>query len=236
MKNQLGIAHAFLKFYLGLSDQDSLVLTENMESLIVKTQNTNIISQSFNYNENVEYASLSKQKEISYMQLKLEKTEYMPTLMAKINVQTNAQRNQWDFFDTKGKWYASSIFGISLQMPIWSSGERSAKVKQARIAYEQIEVKEEQLVTTLKLQYQTALNEYFNAFTVYENKDKARKVAEKIFNKTSIKFSEGMASSLDILNTQNQYLNAEREYITSATLLLKAGEELKKLLTKSINP
>jgi len=71
--------------------------------------------------------------------------------------------------------------------------------------------------------------------SVYENKDKARKVAEKIFNKTSIKFSEGMASSLDILNTQNQYLTAEQEYITSAASLLKAGEELKKLLTKSIN-
>ncbi len=236
MNNQLGIAHAFLKFYLGLSNQDSLVLTEDMESLIVKTQNSNIISRPFNYNENVEYASMSKQKEISYMQLKLEKTEYMPTLMANINLQTNAQRNQWDFFDTKGKWYASSVFGVSLQMPIWSSGKRSAKVKQAQIAYEQIEVLEEQLVTTLTLQYQTAINEYFNAYSVYENKDKARKVAEKIFTKTSIKFSEGMVSSLDILNTQNQYLNAEQEYITSATSLLKAGEELKKLLTKSINP
>ncbi len=235
MNNQLGIAHAFLKFYLGLSNQDSLVLTEDMESLIVKTQNSDIISRPFNYNENVEYASMSKQKEISYMQLKLEKTEYMPTLMANINLQTNAQRNQWDFFDTKGKWYASSVFGVSLKMPIWSSGERSAKVKQAQIAYEQIEVMEEQLVTTLTLQYQTAINEYFNAYSVYENKDKARKVAEKIFTKTSIKFSEGMVSSLDILNTQNQYLNAEQEYITSATSLLKAGEELKKLLTKSIN-
>lgn len=236
MNNQLGIAHAFLKFYLGLSNQDSLVLTEDMESLIVKTQNSNIISRPFNYNENVEYASLSKQKEIRYMQLKLEKTEYMPTLMANINLQTNAQRDEWDFFDFNGKWYASSVFGVSLQMPIWSSGERSAKVKQARIAYEQTEVLEEQLITTLTLQYQTAINEYFNAYSVYENKDKARKVAEKIFTKTSIKFSEGMVSSLDILNTQNQYLTAEQEYITSATSLLKAGEELKKLLTKSINP
>jgi len=236
MNNQLGITHAFLKFYLGLSNQDSLVLTEDMESLIVKTQNSNIISRPFNYNENVEYASLSKQKEIRYMQLKLEKTEYMPTLMANINLQTNAQRDEWDFFDFNGKWYASSVFGVSLQMPIWSSGERSAKVKQARIAYEQTEVLEEQLITTLTLQYQTAINEYFNAYSVYENKDKARKVAEKIFTKTSIKFSEGMVSSLDILNTQNQYLTAEQEYITSATSLLKAGEELKKLLTKSINP
>ena len=51
-------------------------------------------------------------------------------------------------------------------MPIWSSGERQAKVKQAKIAYEQIGVIEDQMITTLKLQYQTAINEYFNAYCV----------------------------------------------------------------------
>lgn len=236
MNNQRNIAHAFLKFYLGLSDQDSLVLTDNMESLITTRQNSTLISQPFNYQENVDYASLAKQKQISYMQVKLEKTNYMPTLSATLNLQTSAQRENWDFFDPNGAWYASSVFGVSLAMPIWSSGERRAKVKQATIAYEQMGVMEDQMINTLKLQYQTAINEYYNAYSVYENRDKSRTVAEKIFNKTSIKFSEGMASSLDILNTQNQYLTAEQEYITASSALLKAGEELKRLLTKSINP
>ena len=160
----------------------------------------------------------------------------MPSLNANINVMTNAQRNEWDFFDPDGKWYTSSAFGVSLQIPIWSSGERNAKVKQAKIAYDQIGVLENQLITSLNLQFQTAKNEYMNAVTVYRNKDKARKVAEKIFTTTSIKFSEGMASSLDILNTQNQFLSAEQDYINAALVLLKAGEELERLLTKSQMP
>lgn len=234
-ENQLNISHAFLKFYLGLDDQDSLVLTDNMQFLIEKRQNSPIITEQFNYAENVDYASLEKQREISYMKVKLEKTEYMPSLMANLNLQTTAQRNQFDFFQG-GKWYASSVFGISLAVPIWSSGERKARVKQAQIAFEQMEVMEDQLITTLKLQYQTALNEYFNAYTVYLNKDRGRKVAEKIFNTTSIKFSEGMATSLDILNTQTQFLNAEQDFINAARALLNAGAELERLLTKSINP
>ncbi|PLW93269.1 MAG: hypothetical protein C0591_14990 [Marinilabiliales bacterium] len=236
IKNQLGITHAFLKFYLGLSDQDTVILKDNMENLIDLRKNSKIISRHFNYNENVDYASLAKQKEIRWMQVKLEKTNYMPTLAANINVMTNAQRDQWDFFDPGGIWYTSSAFGVSLQIPIWSSGERDAKVKQAKIAFDQISVLEDQLITTLKLQFQTAQNEYINAFTVYKNKEKARKVAEKIFTTTSVKFTEGMASSLDILNTQNQFLSAEQDYINAALSLLKAGEELEKLLTKSINP
>jgi outer membrane protein len=234
MNNQLSITHAYLKFYLGLGDQDSLVLTDNMENLIENFQNSTVLNQPFEYKENVDYASFEKQREIRWMQVKLEKTNYMPTLAANINLQTNAQRQQWDFFDTNGKWYASSAFGVKLSLPIWSSGERHAKVKQAQIAFDQMIVKENQLITSLKLQYKSALNEYYNAVSVYENKNEARRIAEKIFNKTRTKFSEGMSSSLDILNTQNQYLNAEQQYVTSAAALLKAGEELKKLLTKSI--
>jgi len=235
MINKVTITQAYLKFYLGLTDQDSLVITDNMKTLIESMQYSGFLGQPFEYKENVDYASLSKQREISWMQVKLAKTEYLPTFMANINLQTNAQRQQWDFLSSDGKWYTSSAFGVKMSLPIWSSGQRHAQVKQAQIAYEQIQVKEDQLVTTLKLQYKSALNEYHNAMSVYNNKDEGRKVAEKIYDKTRTKFSEGMASSLDILNTQNQYLSAERDYITSASSLLKAGEVLKKLLTKSIS-
>lgn len=236
LNNQLSIAQAYLKFFLGINTQDSLILKDEMIDLIERRQNSEIIRQVFNVNENVDFVSLQKTKEIRFMQVKLEKTAYQPTLAATINLQSNAQRNTWDFFDPDGKWYTSSVFGVSLVVPIWSSGERRAKVKQAQIAYEQIEVQQDQLKVQLGLQYQTAINEYFNAFTVYQNRDRARKVAAKIFQTTSIKFSEGMASSIDILNTQNQFLDSEKAFINSGRVLLRAGQELERLLTKSINP
>ncbi|MEJ2596609.1 MAG: TolC family protein [bacterium] len=234
-ENQQNIAHAYLKFYLGLSDLDSLILVDDMQSLVDLQRSSELIASEFNFADNVDYASLEKQKQIRFMQIKLEKTEYMPTLLATLNLQTNAQRETWDFFEG-GKWYPSSAFGVNLTVPIWSSGERRARVKQAEIAFEQMEIMEDQLITSLKLQYQTAATEYYNAYLVFLNKEKARKVAEKIFNTTSIKFREGMASSLDILNTQNQYLEAERNYIDAALALLKAGEELERLLTKAQMP
>lgn len=236
LENQLSIAHAYLKFFLGLDNEDTVVLKDEMFNLIEKRKDSEIVSQIFNVNENVDYISLEKTKEIRLMQVKLEKTAYQPTLAASINLQTNAQRNSWDFFSPDGKWYASSAFGVNLIVPIWSSGERRAKVKQAQIAFEQINVQQDQLKVSLNLQYQTALNEYFNAFTVYQNRDKSRKVAAKIFQTTSIKFTEGMAGSLDILNTQNQFLESERAFIEAGRMLLQAGQELERLMTKAINP
>jgi outer membrane protein TolC len=229
-QNQLFITHAYLKFYMGLNENDSLVLTDNLASLVKKWEQSNILLQSFAYNRNIEFVSMGKQKELSSLQLNLEKMAYLPTLSANIDLQTQAQRDVWNFFDFDEKWYQSSAFRVSMKIPILSGGERKAKVKQARIAYEKIEVLEKQLETQLKLQYNTKRNEYLNAFSVYLNKEKNRKVSEKIYLKTTEKFKEGMASSLDILNTQNQFLKSQSDYINATNALLKAGLELELIL------
>ncbi len=229
-QNQLYITHAFLKFYLGLKENDSIVLTDNYENLVDKWEQSNILLQAFAYNRNVDYISMNKQKELSNLQVDLQKAAYMPTLSANINIQTQAQRDVWNFFDFDQSWYHSSAFRVSMKIPILSGGERKAKVTQARIAYEQVEVLEMQLETQLKLQYNTTRNEYLNAFSVYQNKKKTRKISEKIYLKTTEKFKEGMASSLDILNTQNQFLTTQRDYINAINALLKAGLDLELIL------
>ncbi len=231
LKNQMIISHAFLKFYLGLADTDSIVLTDDMEGIIAARHNSELLANPFNVNQNVEFRSLISQKELGWLQVKLEKASYMPSLVADLYYQTQAQRDQWDFFKS-GAWYSSSAFGVKMQIPIFSSGQRKSKVKMAQIAYDQIGVMEKQLTSSLNLQYDAAKNEYMNAYRVYENKQASRKTAEKIYIKTTQKYMEGMATSLDILNTHNQFLTTENEYINSALSLLKTGEELEKILTK----
>jgi len=233
LNNQLLIAHAYLKFYMGLNDADSLILTDNMESIIEEKNSSGILINPFVVAQNVDYRSVVKQKELSMLQVKLAKSAHLPSLSANLNYQTQAQRDQWDFFKKEGIWYNSSVFGISMKVPIFSSGMRHSKVKQAQVAYEQVEVLEMQLLSTLGIQFSKAKNEYMNAYAVYLNKQKSRITAEKIYKKTTEKYTEGLATSLDLLNTHNQFLNTENEYINAALSLLKAGEELEKILTKS---
>ncbi len=232
LKNQHIISYAYLKFYLALNDGDSIVLTDSMEDIISKKHNSNLLTNPFNFMQNVDFRSLVKQKELTWLQVKLEKSSYMPSISADLYYQTQAQRDSWNFFNSNGVWYSCSALGVKMQIPIFSSGQRRSKVKMAQIAYDKVGIMENQLITSLNLQYNAAKNEYVNAYRVYENKQKNRRIAEKIYNKTTQKYVEGMASSLDLLNTHNQFLNAERDYINSAHSLLNTGEELEKILTK----
>lgn len=230
--NQLGITEAFLKFYLGMESADTIILTDDINKLIELKKQAILLQKQFNYRNNPDYASLFKQKEISALKVDLAKSAYWPSINANLNASTNAQRNSWNFFDTNEKWFFSSFWGVTMNIPILSGGQRRAKVKQAKIAFDQVNLMEKQLVTQLELQYQTAKNDYVNAMLVMKNKEKNRFVAEKIYNKTQEKYVNGMARSLDILNTHSQYLTAENQYINASVSFLRAAESLEAILTE----
>ena len=232
LKNQYGIAQAFLKFYLGLGENDSVVLTQTLPELILQKTHNPALLQTFSLSDNVDYQEVTKVKELRNLEVKLAKSEFIPSLNAIVNYQNQAQRDVWNFFESGQDWFQSASFGVTMNIPILSSGERTAKLKQAKIAFEQAQVLERQTAAQLSIQYQTVKNDFHNALSVYNNKFTNRKVAEKIYRKTAEKYSHGMASSLDLLNTHNQFLNAESDYISAGLNLLKSAEKLEIILTK----
>ncbi len=233
LKNQLGIARAFLKFYLGMGEKDSVVLTQTLPELIRQKTHNPLLMSVFNLNNNIDYQTIQTSIKLEDLKIKLAKAAFVPSINAIFNYRNQAQRDVWNFFQPGQKWYQSANFGISMSIPILSSGERLAKLKQAKIEYEKTLVLKQQTKAQLNIQYQTLKNDFHNALSVYHNKLANRKVAEKIYRKTAAKYTHGMATSLDLLNTHNQFLNAESDYINSGLSLLKAAEKLEILLTKA---
>jgi outer membrane protein len=231
LKNQSAIGMAFLKFYLGLDKKDHLVLTDNLSALIHKKQLALASKTGFNLSQSIDYQLMQTNKQLMAMQLKLAKAAYLPSISASLNYETQAQRDVWNFFESD-KWYQSAVIGVTMRIPIFSSGQRLSQYKQAKLAYEKAEVLQKQTASQLEIQVQTAENDYKNALSVYTNKMTNRKIAEKIYRKTTEKFSKGMASSLDLLNTHNQFLSAENEFINAELNVLKSAENLQMLLSK----
>ncbi len=233
LKNQYGIAQAFLKFYLGLGEKDSVVLTQTLPQLIRQKTHDPLLLNTFHLNNNIDYQTIQKNIQLEALKVKLAKAAFVPSINAIVNYQNQAQRDVWNFFEPGQKWFQSASFGISMNIPILSSGQRAAQLKQAKIAYEKALVLEQQTKAQLNIQYKTLKSDFNNALSVYRNKLSNRKVAEKIYRKTAVKYSHGMASSLDLLNTHNQFLNAESDYISAGLNLLKTAEKLEILLTKA---
>lgn len=231
--SQLETTKSYLRYYLGMDEKQQIDVSESLAELTEKLAAEKLVDAQFTLGNNIDFQILQNQKELAMLQVKLEKSAYLPTLSAFLNFNTQAQRQEWDFFDSKGKWYSSSVFGVSMNIPVFSSGERSSKVKQAQFQFEKTLVAEEMVSNSLKLQYQTTLNELENALQTYQNTRNSKGIAEKIFRRTGIKYTEGMAASLDLLNTQNQYLTAQSQYINAALNMLNKTVALESILIQS---
>ena len=229
-ETQVEIAYAYLMFLCGMDIGDKVFVTDELEDLMAEVNYTALLNDPFNYEDNIDYRLLRTQQEIAILQLKLEKSEYLPNLSAFINYQTQAQRQEWNFFDPDEKWYGSSFWGVEMNIPIWSSGIRSARVQQARINMEKLNIADQQLRTGLTIQVQTAQSEFNNAYLIMMNKTLAMNTAEKILRITSAKYREGMSSSLDLLQANNQFLTNTSDYIISMQEVLIKKLALEKLM------
>jgi len=233
IQNQITTSYSYLKFYMGIDFSKKITISDKLDDVLDNLNIDYLMASRFDLNENVDFILFKQQKKLVDLQVKLAQSAYMPTLSAYFSAQTNAQRDKWDFFDSKGKWYPTTVWGVKMSIPIWSSGNRYAKVQQQKLAYKKMEESEKQLSNSLNLQVQTARDNFSNIYNQYLNRKKNLQVSVKIYQKTNEKFRQGMASSFDLNQAQNNFVQANTDYTTSIMNLLQSKIELEKILTRT---
>lgn len=232
LRSQKNIAYNYLKFVMGIPQGQEIVLTDNLDFFIHSIQKDYLLNQPFDINYNIDYTILKKQEYLVSMQYKLAKTAYQPSLIAFLGLNTSAMRETWDFFDASQKWFSSSNWGLSLNIPIWSSGQRKFAVDQARIQMDKMKVLDDKTKMGLHLQVETVRNDFLNSYNVFMNNRKSLETAKKIYDKTIEKYRQGVATSTDLNQRYNQFLQNESNYIQSILVLVRNQIKLSKLLER----
>lgn len=232
IKRTLELAYNYLKFQMGMEIKNVIILTDDLDKLVDEVEPENLLNMEFDHNRNIDYKMLKDQERLAYLQVRLQKAAYLPNIVSYLTFQENAQRTEFNFFEKGQEWFKTTFFGFQLNIPIFSGGNRSSKVKQAELKLDKIQIADQQLREALELELITARADFYNAYLIYENKVKSLNIAKKIYQKTTEKYKEGLSSSLDLSQSYNQFLDAESQYIQSIKDLLGAKIKLSKLLTK----
>jgi len=231
-ESQKNIANYFFLFTLGLPETTELNLTDNVNSLVDEADHGALLNQPFDVERNPDYKLMNAALGLNLLSEKLEKSAYLPKLSASFSHQQQALRSEFNFTDSDKDWFPSTILGLNLNIPIWSSGMRSNKVQQAKLEVEKSKVSREQVMDASRLEYRTAYSEYLNALNGYNNAKESLDLSASILNRTQIKFREGISGSFDLSQAQNQDLNSQGNYIASMLKLLNAKIRLKKALNQ----
>lgn len=229
-ERQVEIAYKILKYQMGLPVEEKIALSEELEDIIDEVKKSGLEAQDFSYEKHIDFQMAETRERLQVLNLRKEQVAYLPKLNLVASHRQNAQRHDFNFTDSDKDWYPTTIVGVSLSVPIFDSFMKHARIQQARLDLEKSKVMQEQAAASISLRHSQAISEYNNALEEFQMQKENLELAEKIQNKTLIKYKEGMASSIELTQVQNQYLSTQGSYINSMLQLLNAKSELDKVL------
>ena len=209
------IAYQMLNLSLGNTINTTLILTDSLDGLVETNINLKLISSEFSFSDHIDFRISENNREGSRLMVKLEKSKALPSLGAYVNYGNQAFSDSFSFFNSNQQWFGSSLLGVSLNIPIFSSFSRKSKTAQAKIALENADIRLEETKQRLSLLAEKAKSEYQLSIENYSTAKRNVGLAERIEKKQRIKFFEGISSSFDLLQAQNQLYTQQQNYIQS---------------------
>ncbi len=232
MNRMKTVAYEMLNFTLGRNTDAKLQLTDDIESLKDKGMDLSLLKIDFSPDNNIDFQIAKNQLKARKLQIKYEKSKALPTIAAFVNYGKNAYNNDFKFFDNDQAWYEQSIFGVQVNIPIFSSLGRTAKVKQAKLDFENAKIDLTEKEKQLKLQFDKAKNDYEHSFKNYEIAQENLKLAEKIEKKEQIKFKEGIGNSFQLNQARMQLYQTQQQYLQSIIDIINKKVALENILGK----
>jgi outer membrane protein TolC len=184
-----------------------------------------VLRTPFIMEDNVGYQLMKTQEEINEKLVSMEKWNYAPTVLGFYNYNAKLKTTNFDM-------NPNHLAGLSMAVPIFSSGMRKARVDQAKINYSKAQNNLSIMEDQLKLQEKQYRYNLQSSLENYATQSENRAVALRVYESFTRKFEQGIATSLDITQANGNYLDAESNYMSSILEVLNAKVQLDKLMNK----
>lgn len=229
------LSYQMLNMTLGIDINWPTVLTDDLERLTQENISLSLLEAEVDVENTIDYQIAENDKVSKELLVKLEKSKSLPTLTSFINAGYSSFTDDFSFFNKDQKWFGSSLFGVSLNIPIFSSGMRSASTQRAKINLEKAKTDLIEKEQNIQLEIAAAKSDYLFAIEDYENKKQNLKLAERIEAKNETKFFEGISSSFDLRQAQTQLYTAQQQFLQAMLDVINSKAELETALNRITN-
>ena len=225
-KRSTQLAINALKVLLNVPVETQLTLTTQLNDLLSAEAIVALLGKDFVLENNLSYQTLAKNVELAKTNVHMAGWAYGPT------IGVGYQYSQKDYFGGKAGFNMTPPNALSVQvsMPLWSSGKRAAGVVEKKIALEEARNTFEETTDNLGIQNEQLRYNLQNAYETYTNEQENISVTQRVFDNTSLKFQQGVASNLDLVNASNDLITAQSSYVQAVLTLVNAQVELEKFL------
>ncbi|MBR2947817.1 MAG: TolC family protein [Bacteroidales bacterium] len=228
-KRSLEMVYNSLRLAMNIPFNVEIELSQSLDDLLNVEESLKLLYDDFILENNYSYQLAQKGVALTKHQKNMTAWTYGPTLSA--------------FYQYSGKHYFSdearmnmtppNMIGVSLSIPIFSSGRNFETVRKANIEYKKQLNSLSDTEMALNIQHRQLKYNLSSAYERFETQKRSVEVSQSVFENISKKYEFGLSSSLDVTNSATNLLSAQSSYVQAILEYVNAQIELEKLLNKN---
>lgn len=225
-KRSTQLAINALKVLLNVPVETELTLTSKLDDMLSAEAILQLLGKDFVLENNLSYQTLAKNVELAKTNVHMASWAYGPTIAV------GYQYSEKSYFGKKEGFNMTppNALSVSVSMPLWSSGKRAAGVVEKKIALEEARNTFAETTDNLGIQNEQLRYNVQNGYETYLTEKDNMDVTQRIFESTTKKFNQGVASNLELVNASNDLITAQSTYVQAVLSLVNAQVELEKFL------
>lgn len=242
--NLQNLSLGLLKFQMNYPMEQSINITGSLADLKVNPNLFEEYQEGWDYKNRIEYKILDTQKRLQELEIKNRFSQSTPSLVGFANLgystmskeftglfKTESDIPSTDFYGPD-KWYPVSSFGLSLNVPIFSGLQRSARLQQAKLSLQKIENSYSSLKQGIDLSIEQNTIVYKNSLETLKSQQENMELADRVAKVTKIKYEQGVGSNIEVTDAESSLREAQVNYYNSLFDAIVAKIDLEKAYGK----
>lgn len=226
LKQLIDISYNVLKFQMAYPIEDGLIVSEELESTVeMLIMDPEEYIAEIDPSQRPEHNLLIDAISLDHADLVRIKQGYLPSVSAIASYGQSLQRD--GLFDgSEAGFLANGTVGLRARIPIYDGGFTKSKIEQKMIDIEKKNIELSEFDRAMKLQVINAQGNFENAKRSLEASKKVLELNQKIYDKSLIKYQEGVGSSVEVVQAESSLYQSQGQYISALYDLLTTKTEI----------
>lgn len=224
-------AKNILKLTMGYDVNVPIELTDGLEAFDFEYDQEEI--ETFSVSERAEYQQVDYLKKLAELDIKNIKSQYIPTVRFNAGLGRNTGNDAFNnLWNDQRQWFTNSFIGVNVNIPIFDGLRKKYSVQRKNYQLETIQNQSSLLKNDLQqrlINAKVALDVSLERLEVQET---SVQLAQEVLNTTTEKYREGIGSNLELVVADQDFKQAEVNYLIALYDAIVAKIDLDKALGK----
>jgi outer membrane protein TolC len=236
--NAVELTKNLLKLQMGMDVRQPLTLTDDLETVNAAIPLAASTENEFNVKNRIEHKLMTQGLALTYLDEKRYKMGYLPTLVGFMQHQRTTNRSEFNFFQSNlpvnNNFVPATLWGLNLSVPVFDGFRKQSQIMDVRLRRMKTENDMRNFENAATLEYTNAKLSYATNLKQAAELKLNLDLAKEIYEKTNIKFKEGVGSTLEITQAETELKTAQTNYMNALYDLTVSKLDLKKAVGEDL--